>query len=153
MWGTVGGANPVMARIGTAIAASQSGDRDAARRQLADAWLQLGPDGDPFHRCALAHAMADVQDDLREELWWDLHALEAAGLLTDERVHAGGVVGPAAGLYPSLHLNLADVYLRLGEPERSAEHVASARAALQHLPDDGYRAMIEQALERVEREL
>lgn len=149
----VSGADAVMDRIGTAIATAQSGDRAAARRLLTAIWSDVGSGGDPFHRCALAHAMADVQDDPAEELRWDLHALEAAELLTDERVAAGGVATTAAGFAPSLHLNLADVYRRLAEPERAAEHVARGRSALLHLPADGYRDMIETALARVERRL
>ncbi|GAA3651371.1 hypothetical protein GCM10022224_012830 [Nonomuraea antimicrobica] len=35
--------------------------------------------------------MADVQDDVREELTWDLRALAAADLVTDERVARAGV--------------------------------------------------------------
>lgn len=135
-----------MTRLDTAIAAAQSGDRAAARRLLTGIWSDVGPDGDPFHRCALAHAMADVQDDPSDELWWDLHALEAAKLLTDERVRAGGVAGSAAGFVTSLHLNLADVYCRLGEVEAAAEHVRLGRSPLRHLAADGYRDMIEAAL-------
>jgi len=59
-----------------------------------------GESGDPFHRCALAHAMADVQDDVHEELLWDLRRLAAADLLTDERAARGGVAGPVAGFCP-----------------------------------------------------
>jgi hypothetical protein len=97
--------------------------------------------------------MADVQDDLHDVLRWDLVALSAADELTDDRVAAGGVAGSAPSLYPSLHLNLADAYLRLAERESSLEHVVAGRAALVHLGDDGYRAMISEALDRVERQL
>jgi len=34
--------------------------------------------------------MADVQDDVREELQWDLRALEAADGLADERAALAG---------------------------------------------------------------
>jgi hypothetical protein len=34
--------------------------------------------------------MADVQDDVREELQWDQRALAAAGLLTDARLAQAG---------------------------------------------------------------
>ena len=38
--------------------------------------------------CVLAHSMADVQDDVRQELVWDQRALAAADPLTDDRVVA-----------------------------------------------------------------
>jgi hypothetical protein len=49
-------------------------EREAARRLFADLWEEIGAGGDALHRCALAHSMADVQDDVREELVWDLRA-------------------------------------------------------------------------------
>jgi len=59
---------------------------------FAQVWTEIGgEDGDPFHVCALAHSMADVQNDVHEELLWDLRALAAADLLTDERAARGGV--------------------------------------------------------------
>jgi len=149
----IGDPHEVMIQIGLAIARSQHGDRAGARLMFQDLWAQVGPDGDPFHRCALAHSMADVQDDPREELAWDLLALEAGDLLTNERVFAGGVAGPAQGFYPSLHLNLADVYRRLGNTERACHHVVLGHAALESLADDGYRQMIRDALDRVQHQL
>ena len=53
-----------------------------------------------MHRCGLAHAMADVQDDVRQELVWDQRALAAADLLTGARVAQAGVMLPVAGLVP-----------------------------------------------------
>ena len=51
------------------MALSQAGERDAARRVLEALWEDIGgEDGDPLHRCAVAHAMADVQDDPADEL-------------------------------------------------------------------------------------
>jgi hypothetical protein len=89
------------------IALCQRGDREAARQLLTEAWEQVGPDGDPFHRCAIAHWMADVQDDEREEIVWDLRALAAAELITSERPRQAGLTTPVRALSPSLHLNLA----------------------------------------------
>jgi hypothetical protein len=147
------GTDDVMTRIGEGIARGQQGDAAAARAIFAEVWQLVGPDGDPFHRCAVAHSMADVQDDPAEELVWDLRALDAVGSLTDERLRTAGVAGSVDGFRPSLHLNLADVYRRLGQPDRASEHVRLGRVTLPHLPDDGYRAMISDGLERVERTL
>jgi hypothetical protein len=139
----------VMAKIGEGIGRRERGDRESARQLFAELWEQVGPDGDPFHRCALAHSMADVQDDVRDELAWDLRALEAADELTDARVEEAGVATPVAGFYPSLHLNLGDAYRRLGELEQAREHLVRGRAATAVLGDDGYAQMIREAFERL----
>ena len=105
-----------MTRIGKSIELNQHGEREAARAVFAQVWSDIGEEsGDPFHRCALAHSMADVQDDVHDELVWDLRALEAADLMTDERAAQAGVTGPVAGFYPSLHLNLGECYRKLGD--------------------------------------
>lgn len=142
-----------MVRVGQAIETGQLGDRAGARLLLEAAWAEVGSAGDALHRCAIAHSMADVQDDAHDELVWDLRALEAAAGVSDERVEAAGMPGSARGLLPSLHLNLADVYRRLGEVERAREHVARGSEALDVLSDDGYRRMIAAALRRVEEGL
>ena len=59
-----------MARLGEAIARSQQGHRRGARG-LSPIWAEIADDGDPLHRCTLAHHLADVQDDPRDELAWD----------------------------------------------------------------------------------
>ena len=57
----------VMARIGEGIALRECGERVAARDLFEQVWSEIGGEnGDPFHRCALAHSMADVQDDVHD---------------------------------------------------------------------------------------
>ena len=69
---------PVMVRIGEGLKFSRRGEREAARRVFAEMWSDIGEEnGDPLHRFTLAHAMADLQDHVSEELLWDLGALEA----------------------------------------------------------------------------
>ncbi|MFI6454864.1 hypothetical protein ACIBF6_25265 [Streptosporangium amethystogenes] len=138
-----------MARIGQGMELGQSGERAAARRLFSELWEEIGATGDPLHRCALAHSMADVQDDAHEELLWDLRALEAADLITDARARQAGVAGPASGFYPSLHLNLGDVYRRLGDLDRARDHLRRGRATVDALGDDGYGQMIRQGLDRL----
>lgn len=105
----------VMQRISEGIELSQRGEREQARALFTELWKQVGDDGDVLHRCALAHSMADVQDDVHEELAWDLLALRDAESVTDERVAAAGIPSPVAGFYPSLHLNLGEAYRKLGD--------------------------------------
>ncbi len=62
------GTDDIMQRFADGLAASQGGDRELARATFATIWAEVGDDGDPLHRCAIAHAMADVQDDLDAEL-------------------------------------------------------------------------------------
>jgi hypothetical protein len=144
----------MMARIGQGIELSQRGERDAARQVLARVWTDIGGEhGDPLHRCALAHAMADVQDDVRAELVWDLRALQAADLITPERATEAGVTSPVTGFYPSLHLNLAECYRKLDEPERARDHLQRGQAAVGALTDDGYRRMVKAGLARLAERL
>lgn len=63
-----------MERVGAAVEASYRGDREEAWRRLAALWAELHPDGDAWARCTLAHYMADLQDEARDELLWDRHA-------------------------------------------------------------------------------
>jgi hypothetical protein len=138
-----------MTRIGEGIELSRRGERDLARHLFSQIWAEIGPDGDAFHRCALAHHMADVQEDVREELVWDLRALEAADSVTDERAQRAGVTSPVNGFYPSLHLNLGDAYRRLGDLNRARDHLERGRAAVGYLGDDGYAQMIKAGLDRL----
>lgn len=145
--------DPVMDQITAAIALSQSGDQDSARQRFAAIWDLIGPDGDPFHRCTLAHHAADVQLAIEDELTWDLRALAAAEELTDERARRHHHSLSVAGFYPSLHLNLADDYKRLGDLTRAREHLAAARSSTGALADDGYGTMIRSGIGRLADEL
>lgn len=149
------GQDEIMSRIAEAIERGQSGDREAARQIFAGIWKQLSPDGDPLHRCTLAHYMADLQDDPHEELAWDLRALEAADLVPEERAreyHDHEALS-VRGFYPSLHLNLAEDYRKVGDLARAREHVARARASAEALDEDGYGQMIRAGIERLSRQL
>jgi hypothetical protein len=144
----------VMQRVGEGIGLGARGERAAARRLLADLWREIGGElGDAFYRCAIAHSLADVHDDVEDELAWDLRALEAADSLTDARVTESGAGVPVAVFYPSLHLNLGDCYRRLGDIDRARDHLRRGRTALSGLPDDGYLAMIRGGFDRLARAL
>jgi hypothetical protein len=137
-------------RNGKGIELNQRGEREAARAVFAQVWSDIGGEsGDPFHRCALAHSMADVQDDVHDELVWDLRALESADLMTDQRAAQSGVTSPVAGFYPSLHLNLGECYRKLGNLDVAREHLGRGQAAVGSLGDDGYGQMIKGGLDRL----
>jgi hypothetical protein len=144
----------VMLRVGEGIGLRERGERDAARRLFDELWREIGGrDGDAFHRCAIAHSMADVHEDVHEELTWDLLALEAADSLTDARAAEGGVTAQVAAFYPSLHLNLAECYRKLDDVDRARDHLLKGRAVLDALPDDGYSAMVRAGYDRLARAL
>ncbi|MEV4456979.1 hypothetical protein [Microbispora sp. NPDC049633] len=148
-------ADPTLTRIGEGVALHHhQGQRVAARDVFAQIWDDIGGEqGDPLHVCVLAHSMADVQDDVHQELLWDLRALAAADRVTDEAVAQAGVTLPVAGLYPSLHLNLSECYRKLGDLDRARQHLRQARAGIGALGDDDYGRLIKGGLERLTEQL
>ncbi|MDX3801616.1 hypothetical protein [Streptomyces sp. AK04-3B] len=135
----------VLTRIGQVVMLHHGGDREEARSRLLDLWTELGEGGDPLHRCTLAHYLADTHDDPLDELAWDLRALTAA------EEHAGSA--GARALYPSLHLNLAADYVKLGRAEAARTHVRRARRAAVALADDSYGDGVRAAISRMELRL
>ncbi|MFJ3234111.1 hypothetical protein [Streptomyces sp. NPDC086787] len=136
----------VLTRIGQVVMLHHGGDREEARSRLLDLWAEVGQEGDPAHRCTLAHYLADTQDDPSDELAWDLRALSAAEEL------AAGTEGPTAlrTFYPVLHLNLATDYVKLGHPEAARTHLRRARTAAGALTDDSHGDGVRAALTRLE---
>ncbi|MGW1540585.1 hypothetical protein ACWCPM_10135 [Streptomyces sp. NPDC002309] len=143
----------VMTRIGQVVMLHHAGDREEARHRFLQLWAEIGEDGDPLHRCTLAHYMADTQDDPCDELVWDLRALGAADELGDERpaAHEGALAVRA--LYPSLHLNLAADYVRLGRSDAARTHLRRARGAAHALADNPYGDGVRAAIGRMELRL
>ncbi|MFI5885768.1 hypothetical protein [Streptomyces sp. NPDC051554] len=158
----------LLTRIGQIVMLHHGGDREEARDRLLGLWAELGEDGDPLHRCTLAHYLADTQDDPTDELAWDLRALSAADELGDGR-DAGesgetkdsgdiGNVGQEGAIairafYPSLHLNLAADYVKLDRPDAARTHIRRARSACSVLADDGYGNGVRAAIGRLELRL
>ncbi|MFI0039171.1 hypothetical protein ACH4NS_27260 [Streptomyces mutabilis] len=146
----------VLTRIGQVVMLHHAGDREEARHRFLGLWAEVGEDGDPLHRCTLAHYLADTQDDPGDELAWDLRALSAA-----EELAQGGSAGPdgadgelaARALYPSLHLNLAADYDRLGHREAARLHLRRARGAAGSLAPDRYGEGVRAAIDRLARRL
>ncbi|MBZ3905152.1 hypothetical protein [Streptomyces griseiscabiei] len=142
--------DPVMDAIARAVTSGRAGDVDSARRRLLDLWATIGVTGDPLHRCALAHHLADLHPaDPARALAWDVRALDAADAATERRVQAHDARLRLAAFYPSLHLNLADGYRRLASFEAAAEHIEAARRHTPHLAGDAYGDLLRTAIEEV----
>ncbi|MBY6540029.1 hypothetical protein HQ325_15230 [Rhodococcus sp. BP-349] len=142
--------DPTMDAIAAAVTEGRGGDVDEARRQLLALWQDIGVDGDPLHRCSLAHYLADLFEDPAEALTWDVRALDAAHSVTDQRTqnhHAGLHI---AGFFPSLHLNLADNYCKLGSFDAAREHIDAAKECSSTLTDDPYGDLIRDAIGKVD---
>jgi hypothetical protein len=142
--------DPVMQRISDALDLYNSGRRAEAREAFASIWSEI-EEGDAFHKCVLAHYMADAQDDPKAELEWDRRALAAADRIAKERPDAAGL--SVLSLYPSLHLNLADVMHRTGDVAGARRHVALARQASDALANDDCGQMIRGGIARLEGRL
>lgn len=143
----------LLTRIGQVVMLHHGGDREEARDRLLDLWAEIGADGDPLHRCTLAHYLADTQDDPSDELAWDLRALSAAEELTDGRGTGQEGASAVRAFYPSLHLNLAADYVKLGRSEAARSHLRRARGASVALADDGYGNGVRAAISRLELRL
>ncbi|MGW8379496.1 hypothetical protein [Streptomyces sp. ODS28] len=138
-----------MVRIGQAIMLHRGGDREEARNRFARLWEESTGKGDLFHRCTIAHYMADTQDDPTDELLWDQRALEAADALSGEEVHWGEHALAVRSLYPSLYLNLAADHAKLGDESAALRELGRARSAAGSLPDDAYGAGIRSGIEEL----
>ena len=140
------------ADILAAVATLHRGDRDQARGELEAIWARVEPD-DYFHRCVVAHYLADAQSDPAEELRYDLLALSAARRATPAEFDGRFPGMTLAGFFPSLHLNLAADYERVGEFTLARMHAAEARAASAALPPTQLGDLTRDAIARITRRL
>jgi hypothetical protein len=144
----------VMARVTAAVQRGQAGDRSTARQELEAMWAEVERDGgDDFHRCVIAHFLADLQDDDRDELRWDERALAAVDGVTDERAQAYDRSLQVRGFLPSLYLSVADDHRRLGDASTAYKFLGQARATADALGNDPYGQLVSGALAKVERAL
>ncbi|MFJ6698814.1 hypothetical protein ACIQM4_22425 [Streptomyces sp. NPDC091272] len=141
----------VTTRIGQTAMLLHAGDRQEARSRFGALWEELDAFADARHRCMVAHYMADAQDDPRDELLWDLRALAAAdGRDGGAPGQTGGSSAELLGFHPSLHLNLAADYVKLGREEAARIHLRRARSLCDSLADDVYGTGVRAAVGRLE---
>jgi hypothetical protein len=143
-----GDAGTAFERMAEWIAVGQNGDRDTARAGLERLWAQEART-DPVTRCGIAHALADVAANPHDELRWDMRALSSALSATDDDAAAHGIAGGTSSLMPSLYLNLADGYRRLGVAAAAMRFARSTQRALAEVEPNPYFDMVAEAVERV----
>ena len=144
----------VMAQVTAAVQRGQAGERVPARRELESMWAEVEQGrGDDFHRCVIAHFLADLQDDLTDELAWDERALAAVAGVTDERAQEYHPSLQVRGFLPSLYLSLADDHRRLGDAERAHGFLRLAEGTIDALGDDAYGGLVRSGLDNVARAL
>jgi hypothetical protein len=144
----------VMARVTAAVQRGQAGERVPARQELEAIWAEVERDrNDDFHRCVIAHFMADLQDDERDELMWDERALVAVDGVSDERAQEFDQSLQVRGFMPSLYLSLADDHRRLGDADRAHEFLGKARAVSDALAEDPYGDLVRGILDKVSQAL
>ncbi len=131
-----------------AVQLGLSGQAEAARVCFDQLWISTSP-VDLFHRCVIAHYMADLQTDPDKELWWDTQALQAAQAAApesfDDRIP--GVTHRA--FLPSLHLNLAASHERLGHLDEARQQAQLASRTLDALQPSPLSEMTRAAIERI----
>lgn len=74
----------LMAEIGAAVTRGREGAEDTARRELTEIWERIAETDDFFHRCVLAHYLADLHEPA-DALVWNARAPAAADLADDPR--------------------------------------------------------------------
>lgn len=135
-----------------AVQLALAGDRSLARERLTELWTALSHD-DFFHRCVIAHYLADLQPDADAELYWDQLALQAA-LAASPACFENQIPGVTRETFlPSLYLNLASCYERTRDLERAAQHAELASATLQLLPPSPSTRTTQQAILRLANRL
>lgn len=124
------------------------------RRLLQELWGELGPD-QAYHRSVTAHYLADTENDPEEELKWDLLALEAVqGAATEPDASKQDPYAAAIRVFlPSLHLNLADDYRRMGDFEKARHHAEQGMESGGVLGLDHYGQTVRGGLVRVQTQI
>lgn len=140
----------------TAISRAWTSTRAARRAQfepLSRIWREL-PD-DPAYalpRAMVAHLLADVQADPRDELRWDTESLRClAGVW--EQTRDPRLFDAGRRCLPSIYLSLAEASLRCGDPAAAREYLRRSRMLAPVLDPGAYADRLAGAIGRMERRL
>ena len=134
--------NPVVALCADGMAAEVARRPDDARACFERAWALRADD---YDACIAAHYVARHQQTDHDAFVWNERALQHAMLAPRDLVR---------GFMPSLLLNIAHSYERLGRLDEARSHYERAAAHLDALDEDAYadtvRDGIARGLRRVE---
>jgi hypothetical protein len=131
--------NPVAKLCAAGMAVE--GDPAAAYPLFVQAWESRRDD---YDASIAAHFLARHQPSPADTLHWNQVAAAHAEAVSDDR---------ARPLLASLYLNLADSQLALGDRDDAASTLDRGIAALQFLPEDGYRELVAHGLRRLQSRL
>jgi hypothetical protein len=118
------------------MAAEGEGRMDAAAALFSEAWRVSAND---YEACIAAHYLARHQATAEDALWWNQEALRRADAALDSLVEP---------FYPSLYLNVADSFERLGRNLEAYRHYTLAVTHVAAFPAGGYAAMIRESAGR-----
>jgi len=135
--------------ITRAVGLALSGKARRGRDALSECWRATS-EAEHAQRCVIAHYLADLQSSLDDEIAWDETALSEYAHVNDEDLVPVGI-SSAAGLAPSLHLNLGDGYLRQGRVDSARAQLEAGLQARSALAEDGYGSLIRSGLDRLEQ--
>ncbi|WP_433013582.1 hypothetical protein [Kribbella sp. CA-294648] len=130
--------SPAYATIREGISLREQGRSPEAKALMESLVADVETGDDAYAKVFLAHSLADVQENAEDELAWDLQALAFLDELTDQQALDRGNPGGKKALLPSLHLNLAVDYRRLGDDINAQRHFELGQAHLDALSDDEY---------------
>jgi hypothetical protein len=133
------------------VAVTLGGEGERGRQLLRECWDGTAESDHP-QRCVLAHYLADLEEALEAEVRWDETALASYRHVAPADLAMIGIPD-AAGLAPSLHLNLGDGYLRQSRLDEAQVQAAAGRAAIGAIGSDGYAAMISDGLHRLQERI
>lgn len=133
------------------VGVALGGDAERGRQLLRECWDGTDEVDHP-KRCVLAHYLADLEDALDREVRWDESALASYRHVEPADLAMIGIPD-AAGLAPSLHLNLGDGYLRQDRLDEAQAQVAAGQLGVGALGSDGYGAMIRGGLEKLQERI
>ena len=128
--------NPIVKLCAQGMEHESKGNFEEASRLFLSAWSQSTDD---FERCVAAHYVARHQKSPDETLLWNQRSLDYARAVGDERV---------SGFFPSLYLNMGKACEDLGKREDAHRYYAMTEEVLGSLPDNRYKEMIRDAVEK-----
>ena len=132
--------NPIVALCVRGLAAETNRQVDDAIELYRQAW---DSSTDHFEACVAAHYLARHQPTPRETMYWNHLALARAHAAEQAADH-----DRVRGFFASLHLNLGASHETLDQLPQARRHYELAADALAHVPDGGYRAVVEDGITR-----